>query len=151
MPTIQKPYPDCGQMATFTFGETIHHNRLAWFASHNCDYCSYRVEIDDYGHLPDELKRVVLKEESQWKLVLHSFGTNKIATLKELREILRLSVQGLTGLLTQLPGTIAIGTRNEMDYLKSRLKTVLNDTEIEILPPDVKTSGYQKDKPTGRG
>ena len=132
MPTIQKPCPDCGQMATFKFGEAIHNDRLAWFATHHCDYCNYRVEIDDYGHLPDELKRIVLKEEGQWQLVLHAFGTNKIATLKELREILGLSVQDLAELLTQLPGTIAIGTRNEVDYLKSHLLTVLDETEMEI-------------------
>lgn len=132
MPTIQKPCPDCGQMATFTFSEAIRHNQLAWFASHHCDYCNYRVEIDDCGHLPDELKRVVLQEEGQWQLVLYSFGKNKIATLKALQEILGLSVPGLAELLTQLPGTVAIGTRTEINYLKQRLKTVLDETQLEI-------------------
>jgi hypothetical protein len=95
--------------------------QLRWSLSYECPYCHSTVEMDDVGFPPQEIRKSIIAQEGEWKLIIDKASLNdKIKTLKVLRKAFSYSIQETSKLVKNFP-YITSGTKTEMNWLKRLL------------------------------
>jgi hypothetical protein len=135
MPTVVVKCPYCGAAASMTFGQPAHGCDLRWWESFSCQACGTRTEADGGEDMPQEHRAVLLEQEGRWSVVAE--GKPTLGLLRAARECLGLSVGDLPSLKARLPGSLAIGTRSEMEVLASRLRRTAGvESPVKVVPAE---------------
>jgi hypothetical protein len=125
MTIIEDQCQDCHKPVKFKFQQTVIQEQLRWSVSCNCPFCSFAIELDDIGLLPEDIRQKIFQEEGEWEIIIENFEQQKQRIIKSLRQILGLSTMELYQKLKELrgrPGAIQSGTKFEMNWLYSRLQ-----------------------------
>jgi len=139
MASIRVTCSNCGQFINMHVGQHVVHNRLVWNGGYHCTHCNNEVEIDGFGHPPDEVRRAILGEEGMWELAMYEPHERVTKAVKVLRQALDLSLQESAGLRDRIPGVVTTGTYVEMEFLKLLLYEEGIEATIkqsDILPHD---------------
>src|ERR671930_707789 len=110
--------PIRGRDSEVSVGDAFLHGRLVWHALYLCPHCEAPVEEDGFGPAPDEFRRAILAQAGEWRLVVPEPGARAVRVVKVLRQALGLSLADAGALRKCLPGSVATGTRAEMERLQ---------------------------------
>lgn len=107
----------CGSPVRVAVGERVVQQKIVWFRSYRCPACGNRIEEDDHGLPPEEIRKAILEQEGEWSLVVEASGDP--AVLKVLRHSLQLSMADVAKLRKRMPNQVFQGTRAEVERLAS--------------------------------
>jgi hypothetical protein len=140
----------CGAPVEVHVGQTLADAQLRWHRSYACGACGARVEEDDVGPAPEEVRRAVLACGGVWRLLLDATGARAARALKVLRAALGLSVADAAALRRCIPGAVATGTRAEMEQLRRELEADGVPATVDRAGPDPPDADSQAGR-RGRG
>ena len=118
---ISKLCDACKNLTNMEVQESTTTGELTWYFTYKCRSCGSVVEGDDVGHLPEELRKLVMAEEGEWILRIDEVPKEKIKLMKILRQLLDLDLNSISGLLKTIPGNVKSGTWAEMEVIRKKL------------------------------
>ncbi|MBD2681546.1 MULTISPECIES: hypothetical protein [Nostoc] len=124
----------CHNSIEIEVNQTAIHEKLRWYLSYNCPFCSAAIEMDDVNLLPEDIRQKVFLEEGEWEIIVENLEKQKRLIIKCLRQIFGISTNELYQKLKELnakSGVIYSGTKVEMDWLYTRLQ--MNGVESIIV------------------
>jgi len=110
---------DCNNIINLNIYQTVINHNLKWSISYFCSFCNTAIESDDIGFPPDDIRRIILAEEGEYKLLIKHSKINKIKAVKVLRDALVISITEAFNILKIFPQSIVNGTKMEMIYLQN--------------------------------
>lgn len=118
MAQISGQCQDCGSEVIIYTNQNIWDRQLVWWAEYACQHCGFEIHLDDGGYPPEEIRQAILAEQGKWRLAIAETGRGRILATKILRQVMDLSLAEAMKLKNMMPGTIAFGTKVEIERLR---------------------------------
>jgi large subunit ribosomal protein L7/L12 len=116
---------NCQNFIEIEVQQTAIHDKLRWYISYDCPFCSSAIHIDDVNVPPENIRQKILIEEGEWEIVIETWEKQQQHIIKCLRQIFEVSTTELYQKFKELkvkPGAIYSGTKVEIDWLYSSLQ-----------------------------
>lgn len=115
----------CQNLIEIEVKQTVIHEKLRWYLSYDCPFCSTTIEIDDINLPPEDIRQKVFIEEGEWEIIVKNIEKHKQSILKCLHQTFAQPKIELYQKLKELkakPGAICNGTKFEMEWVYSCLQ-----------------------------
>ena len=118
MARISGQCQDCGSEVTIYTNQHIWDRQLVWWEEYACQQCGCAIQVDGDGYPPEENRQAILAEEGEWSLAIAETGKGRILATKILRQAMDLSLAEAMKLKNIMPGTVASGTKVDIERLR---------------------------------
>ncbi len=121
MVTVPTACPNCSAASTRGIGQSFAPGELVWSESFHCPSCGCATEADDCGFPPPEIRDVLITAHGLWGLHIDLTGSARISACKILHCDLNTDFGDVPAMKSRIPGIVYVGTKTEMEWLRSRL------------------------------
>ena len=141
MAIVRERCRSCSSEIDVSVGQAVYDGGLVWHKGYSCPYCGSKMEEDEQGPTPNDVRCAILQQDGEWALVMEEAGSRTTTALKLLRQALNLTLGEIGALRKRLPGAVLTGTRAEMERLLVILSSEGFDASVSRLPDTVSSPG----------